>query len=100
MVNSMLIVGSSTRMRGSPSGASASATVSPMSKPSSPRMATISPQPTACFTFSLPRPSNTMSSFTWPFFMEPSFFTKVIGWLGAMLPRVTRPTAIRPWKLL
>jgi hypothetical protein len=50
--------------------------------------------------FSLPRPSNTISSFTWPFWRVPSFFTKVMCWPGLMLPRVMRPTAMRPWKLL
>ena len=60
MVKSMLIVGSSMAMGGRASGFSKSATVSPISKPSSPTTAQMSPQ-RALSTLLLPRPSNTIS---------------------------------------
>ena len=61
MVNSMLMVGSSMAIFGNASGKSKSAMVSPISKPSMPTIAQMSPAPTLS-TFTLPRPSKRYSS--------------------------------------
>ncbi len=97
MVNNMLMVGSSMAMVCSPSGCSQSATVSPISKPSSPTMAQMSPVWT-CSTFLRPKPSKTCSSLILDFTMEPFLFTKEIFCPALRAPRVKRPMAIRPVK--
>ena len=60
MVKSMLIVGSSMEIGGRASGFSLSAIVSPISKPSMPTTAQMSPHCTLS-TLAFPSPSNTMS---------------------------------------
>ncbi len=57
IVNNILIVGSSIAIVFNPSGFSISATVSPISKPSKPTIAQISPASTSS-TFLRPKPSN------------------------------------------
>ena len=62
MVNNILIVGSSIAIDCNASGFSKSATVSPISKPSKPTIAQISPACTLS-TFLRPKPSNVCNSF-------------------------------------
>ncbi len=95
MENNMLMVGLSISIVGIASGVSGSAIVSPISKPSIPFTATISPA-TASFVFDLPRPSKVINSLIRAFFTVPSLRHSAIGMLSVILPRVTRPIAIRP----
>ncbi len=74
MVNSILMVGSSIAMVCNCSGVSISATVSPISKPSIPTIAQISPTSTES-TFFRPRPSKTKSSFIFDLTTFPFRFT-------------------------
>ena len=77
MVNSILIVGSLMAIGSKGSGVSTSQIESPISKPSIPTSAQISPEATD-FTFSLPRPVKTCSSLIFCFLMLPSGLTSVI----------------------
>ncbi len=90
-------MGSSIAIVFKPSGFSASATVSPISKPSSPTRAQISPATTS-FTFSFPSPSNVKSSLIFVFFMVPSRFTKATCIPSLSVPRCNLPIAILPVK--
>ena len=67
MVKSIDMVGSSTLMRGMASAVSMSLMVSPISKPSIPVMAQMSPEKTSSVFF-LPMPSKVKSSFTFTCF--------------------------------
>ena len=95
MVKVIDIVGSSMAMRGRASGVSASATVSPISNPSSPTMAQMSPLPTSC-TRLRPIPSKVCSSLIRWRLMEPSRRHKAISIPSRTVPRCTRPMAMRP----
>ena len=95
MANSMLIVGSSIAIGGNASGFSKSQTVSPISKPSIPTNAQISPDETS-FVFTRPKPSNTWSSLILDLNISPLRFTSVMFIPSFKVPRCTRPTAIRP----
>ena len=96
MVKSIDIVGSSIAMGGSGSGFSKSQIVSPISKPSIPTMAQISPHCTLS-TFALPRPSKTINSLILVLtFVSPSRFASVTFCPARNSPRVSLPTAIRP----
>ena len=72
MVNNMLMVGSSMAIGGNASGFSKSQIVSPISKPSTPMMAQISPEDTDS-TFLRPRPSNVFNSLIFDFTRDDSF---------------------------
>ena len=74
IVNSILIVGSSMVIEGRASGSSISDMVSPISNPSKPDIAQISPAFTVS-TFILARPSYKKSSLTLPLATVPSLFT-------------------------
>ena len=96
IVKSIDIVGSSIAMGGSGSGFSKSQIVSPISNPSMPVMAQISPQGTSS-TFFLPRPSKIISSLMRVFCMVlPSRLASVTLCPAFSDPRVTLPTAMRP----
>ena len=97
--NNMLMVGLSISMCGNASGFSASAMVSPISNPSIPFTATISPA-CASLVLLLPKPSKVINSLMRAFLMVPSRWHKLTGMFSRMVPRVTRPTAIRPVKEL
>ncbi len=97
MVNNILIVGSSIAMVFKPSGFSRSAMVSPISKPSKPTTAQISPATTSSI-FLRPKPSNVCSSFILAFLMLPSRFTKETCIPSFKTPRCKRPIAILPVK--
>ena len=97
IVNNILIVGSSIAMVCKASGFSESATVSPISNPSIPTMAQISPAITSC-TFLRPRPSKVCNSLILDFMIVPSLFTKEIGIFSLRTPLSKRPIAIRPVK--
>ncbi len=71
MVNSIDMVGSSMAMGSSGSGFSRSVMLSPISNPSIPISAQISPEVTSS-TFDLPSPSNTSTSLMRIFLMLPS----------------------------
>ena len=71
IVNNILIVGWSISVLGNASGFSKSAIVSPISNPSIPVIAQISPQGTFS-TWILPIPSNTCNSLILTFLVEPS----------------------------
>ena len=95
IVNNIDIVGSSIAIVGSGSGSLASAIVSPISKPSTPIIAQISPDWTAS-TFVRPSPSNTSISLIFDFTIDPSRLQSMISCPSRSSPRCTRPTAIRP----
>ena len=95
MVNNILIVGSSIAIVCKASGFSKSAMVSPISKPSIPMIAHISPAITSC-TFLRPRPSKVCNSLILDFITFPSLFTKDIGIPSFKTPLSKRPIAIRP----
>lgn len=78
MVKRMLMVGSSMEMAAMATGFSASAMVSPISNPSRPTTAQISPAFTSS-TFFLPMPSKVYSSFTLLLLMLPSFLISATG---------------------
>ena len=71
IVNNIDIVGSSIAIVGSGSGFKKSVIVSPISNPSIPTNAQISPDSTSSI-FTRPRPSKTFSSFILTFFTDPS----------------------------
>ncbi len=79
MVNVMLIVGSSISIGISLSGFSKSAMVSPISNPSIPVNATISPAATSSVVFCFPNPSNVKTSLILIFTIFPSLFTNDTG---------------------
>ena len=91
------MVGSSMAMVGNPSGFSASAMVSPISKSSSPTTAHKSPAATS-FTFFLPNPSKTNNSLIFDFTTDASRFTKETVSEDFSRPRCNLPMAIRPVK--
>ena len=96
MVKSIDIVGSSILIGGSGSGFSKSHIVSPISKPSIPTKAHISPHSTFS-TLLLPSPSKTISSLILLLiFVTPSRFASVTFCPARSSPRVSLPTAIRP----
>ena len=95
-VNTIDMVGSSIVIGGNASGFSKSATVSPISNPSKPTIAQISPHWTSVLIFSLPSPSNVYSSLIFDFTIEPSRFTNETFCPPISVPRAIRPTAIRP----
>ena len=95
IANSILMVGSSMAMGGNGSGFSKSQIVSPISKPSTPTTAQMSPDETA-FVFLRPKPSKVCSSLILDFIRLPSRFASVIFIPSFSVPRCTRPTAIRP----
>ena len=95
MQKSMLIVGSSTEIGGSGSGFSKSATVSPISNPSSPTTAQISPHTTVS-TLVFSRPSNTIRSFILCFSIISYLLQRLMFIPALSSPLVTLPMAIRP----
>ena len=95
MVNNILMVGSSIAIGGKASGFSKSQTVSPISNPSIPTNAQISPDETSVV-FTRPRPSKTWSSLILVLNISPLRFTSVTFIPSFKVPRCTRPTAIRP----
>ena len=95
IANNILMVGSSIAMGGSASGLSKSQTVSPISNPSIPTSAQMSPEETS-FVFTRPKPSKTWSSLILLLNISPLRFTSVIFIPSFNVPRCTRPTAIRP----
>ena len=95
MVKSMLMVGSSMAMGGSGSGLSKSQMVSPISNPSRPTTAQMSPEETD-WTFLRPSPSKVCSSLIFDFTSVPSRRARVMFMPSVSVPRCTRPTAIRP----
>ena len=95
MVNTIDIVGSSMAIRGNGSGCSTSVTVSPISNPSIPTNAQISPDPTLC-TFFRPIPSKVCSSLMRWRATVPSFLQTPTSMPSRSSPRCTRPMAIRP----
>ena len=95
MQKSMLIVGSSTSIGGRASGFSKSAIVSPISKPSRPTTAQMSPHWTSS-TLAFPSPSKTMISLIFCFCIMSYLLQRVMFIPAFRLPLVTRPTAIRP----
>ena len=95
MVKVIDIVGSSMAMRGSGSGLLASAMVSPISKPSNPTIAQMSPERTDCTRLRL-IPSNTCSSLMRCLLTEPSFRHRAMSMFSRISPRCTRPIAMRP----
>ena len=97
MVNNILIVGSSIAMVFIASGFSISATVSPISNPSKPTRAQISPACTSS-TFLRPSPSKVCNSLIFVFFTLPSLFTKATCIPAFKVPLCKRPIAIRPVK--
>ena len=99
IVNSILIVGSSIVIDGRASGLSGSEIVSPISKPSSPVTAQISPAVTLS-TFTLANPSYKKSSFTLVLSTDPSLFTRATVWLATNSPLFSLPIAILPVYLL
>ena len=97
MVNNILMVGSSIEIVGKPSGLSASAIVSPISKSSRPTIAHKSPAVTSS-TFFLPKPSKTSNSLILDFTTDPSLFTNETVLDASSTPRCKRPMAILPVK--
>ena len=95
IVNNILIVGSSIAIDASASGFSKSAIVSPISKPSTPTIAQISPAITSS-TFLRPRPSKVCNSLILDLNILPSLFTKDIGIPSFKTPLSNLPIAIRP----
>ena len=95
MVKSIDIVGSSMAMVGRASGVAASAIVSPISKPSMPITAQMSPDATAS-TFLRPKPSKTSISLIFDRTALPSRLQRTMSCPSRSSPRWTRPTAIRP----
>ena len=93
--NNMLMVGLSISIVGKASGISGSAIVSPISNPSIPFTATISPA-MASFVLDFPSPSNVINSLMRAFFTLPSLRHNAMGIFSVTFPRVTRPIAIRP----
>ena len=89
------MVGSSIAMVGKASGSRKSAMVSPISKPSMPIRAQISPDLTE-LTLLRPRPSNTFTSLMRDFTIEPSRLQSITSCPSLNSPRCTRPMAIRP----
>ena len=89
------MVGSSIAMRGSASGVLMSAIVSPISNPSIPTRAQISPE-AALSTFVRPIPSKIWSSLIRCFTVEPSRLQRTISCPSCNSPRCMRPMAIRP----
>ena len=97
IVKSMLMVGSSIAMVGRASGASKSAMVSPISKPSKPITAHRSPAAT-CSTFFRPKPSKRCNSLIRELNCVPSLLIRLIFILVAKCPRCSLPMAILPVK--
>ena len=97
IVNNILMVGSSIAMVARLSGFSISQTESPISKPSKPTKAQISPAFTSA-TFFLPKPSKVCSSLILVFTILPSRFTKEICIFSFKIPRCNLPIAILPVK--
>ena len=96
MVNNMLMVGSSIAIGANASGFSKSAIVSPISNPSIPTSAHISPHSTSS-TFCLPIPSNVIKSLIRVLIcVTPSLLHNVTGMPDFKVPRVSFPIAIRP----
>ena len=96
MVNNMLMVGSSMAIGAKASGFSKSAMVSPISNPSIPTRAQISPHWTSS-TFCFPIPSKVMRSLILVFTkVTPSLLHSVTGIPDFNVPRVNFPIAIRP----
>ena len=95
IVKSILIVGSSTLITGSGSGCSASQTVPPISNPSNPTSAQISPACTDS-TGRLLSPSKVYTSFRGILRSEPSRIESVTVIPVRSVPRLNLPTAIRP----
>ncbi len=95
IVNNILIVGSSMAIDANFSGASKSATVSPISNPSIPTRAQISPAITSG-TFKRPKPSKVYNSLILDFTILPSLLTKEMGWPSFKVPLCKRPIAILP----
>ena len=89
------MVGSSMAIRGSASGVLTSAMVSPISKPSMPTKAHISPE-AALSTRVRPMPSKMCSSLMRCFTVEPSRLHSTMSWPSRNSPRCMRPMAIRP----
>ena len=96
MVNNILMVGSSIAMGSSASGFSKSAIVSPISNPSIPTSAQISPHCTSS-TFCFPIPSKVIKSLIRVLTnVTPSLLQRVTGIPDFNVPRVSLPMAIRP----
>ena len=91
----MLIVGLSISICAKASGFSRSAIVSPISNPSIPFKATISPA-LASEIFVFPKPSKAINSLIRAFLILPSRKQSETGIFSFIWPRVTRPIAIRP----
>ena len=89
------MVGSSMAIGGNASGFSKSQIVSPISNPSTPTIAQISPEETDS-TFLRPNPSKVCTSLIFDFTIEPSRFANVMFIPSFKVPLCTRPTAIRP----
>ena len=96
-MNNMFMVGSSILITANASGFSKSEMVSPISNPSIPTTAQISPLCTSS-TFTLPNPTNVYSSLILDLTILPSFFIKETGMFSLIVPRATRPIAILPTK--
>ena len=97
MVNNILIVGSSIEIAAIGSGFSISANVSPISNPSIPTIAQISPAGTSS-TLIFAIPSNNIRSLIRERTIAPSRLINATGIFVFNVPRNTRPTAIRPTK--
>ena len=89
------MAGSSTLIRGSATGFSASARVSPIMMSGMPAMATMSPGP-APSPGLRSRPSVTSSSVILTFCLVPSVFIQATFWLFLSSPSRTRTSASRP----
>ncbi len=96
IVNNILIVGSSIAIGVRASGFSKSAIVSPISNPSIPTIAHISPASTSS-TFCFSSPSNNIKSLIRLLIcVTPSRLQRVTGIPDFSFPRVSLPIAIRP----
>ncbi|MPN20259.1 hypothetical protein SDC9_167637 [bioreactor metagenome] len=95
MVNTMLMVGSSMAIGFSGSGLRMSQIESPISKPSIPTSAQISPDFTS-LVLVLPSPVKVCNSLILDLTTDPSRFTRLTSMFSRKVPRCTRPTAIRP----
>jgi long-chain acyl-CoA synthetase len=91
----LLVRCSSIAIAGSASGSSTSATVSPMSTPSSPTTAQISPHPTLTCS-SRSSPSNVKSCLTFTGVTFPFCFISTCDMRTSRSPRYTRPIPMRP----
>ena len=95
MVKSIDMVGSSMVMGGRGSGFSQSQMVSPISNLSRPMMAQMSPELTLCV-LTRPMPVKVCTSLMRVFSVLPSRWLMVMFMPSLMVPRCTRPTAMRP----